>query len=83
MGHWNKAQLNCGTLELGTIQFDFVGIRHKSLWEIGMRHTSFLGNWIKAQFRLVIWERGTVQIGNTGIRHNSNSKHWNKAQSKL
>ena len=27
MGHWNKAQLNCGTLELGTIQLRDIGIR--------------------------------------------------------
>ena len=25
MGHWNKAQLNCGTLELGTIQLRDIG----------------------------------------------------------
>ena len=77
MQHWNKAQFNFGTLELGTIQFEAIGIRHKSLWEIGIRHISILGIWVKAQFRLVTMERGTIQIGNTGIRHNSIEGHWN------
>ena len=61
----------------GTIQFEAIGIRHKTLWEIGIRHISILGIWIKAQFRLVTMERGTIQIGNTGIRHNSIEGHWN------
>ena len=40
--HWNWAQFQFGTLELGTIQFRVIGLRHSLDWQ----------HWNKAQFQL-------------------------------
>ena len=48
-------------MDLGTIQFDGIGIRHNMIW----------GHWNKAQFNFGPLEQGTIQFDGIGIRHNS------------
>ena len=56
-----KHKFNLVTLELGTIQFLPVGLRHNLSWQ----------GWKRAQFKLGTPEWGTIELWDIGIRHDS------------
>ena len=41
--YWNRAQINMGLLEYGTIQFYGIGIRHNSICNNGIGHKHYFG----------------------------------------